>query len=140
MPSLTFEAVKGNLDSVLDFVNAELIKFECADVIKTKINIAVEEIFVNISSYAYDKLGDVEVSCNVNEDTFFVEVEFKDRGKPYNPLKRVEPDISASIEEREIGGLGILMTRKLMDDIEYEYKDGKNILTIRKKIEKGEEF
>lgn len=139
MPDLIFEAKRENLDEVLDFINVELLRFDCADEVKTKINIVVEEIFVNISSYAYDELGKVDVSCNVNEDNLQVEIKFKDSGKQYNPLEHIEPDISLPIEQRNIGGLGIFMSKKFMDDIEYEYKEGKNILTIRKIIKKEKE-
>lgn len=138
MACITFEATRTNLDNVLDFVNTKLANFDCDEELKTKINIAVEEIFVNISSYAYDSTGTVDVSCNVDESTFLFEIEFKDSGKPYNPLEREDPNVSASIDERGIGGLGIFMTKRLMDDIKYAYKDGKNILTIRKKIKEEE--
>lgn len=134
MSSLTIEANRTNLDKVVEFINKELIKFECTSELKTKVDIAVEEIFVNISRYAYDEYGEVDIDCDVNEDTFMIEIEFKDRGKPYDPLKRTDPDISKTIEEREIGGLGIFMTKKFMDEIEYKYEENKNVLIIRKKI------
>lgn len=138
MPSLTIDAKRDNLDKVLEFINNELLKFECEEMLLTKIDIAVEEIFVNISSYAYENQGEVEISCNVFEDNFMVEIELKDSGKPYNPLKRDNPDINLTIEEREIGGLGIFMTKKLMDDVKYKYENGKNVLSIYKKINKEE--
>lgn len=134
MSNLTIEASKTNLDKVIEFVNGELMKLPCTDELKTKLDIAVEEIFVNISSYAYDEQGEVEIDCNIKEDIFMIEVEFKDSGKPYNPLGRIDPDISMGIDEREIGGLGIFMTKKFLDDIEYRYEDSKNVLIIRKKI------
>lgn len=138
MPSLTIDAKRDNLDKVLEFINNELLRFECEEMLLTKIDIAVEEIFVNISSYAYENQGEVEISCNVFEDNFMVEIELKDSGKPYNPLKRDNPDINLTIEEREIGGLGIFMTKKLMDDVKYKYENGKNVLSIYKKINKEE--
>lgn len=138
MPSLTIDAKRDNLDRVLEFINNELLKFECEEMLLTKIDIAVEEIFVNISSYAYENQGEVEISCNVFEDNFMVEIELKDSGKPYNPLNRDNPDINLTIDEREIGGLGIFMTKKLMDDVKYKYENGKNVLSIYKKINKEE--
>ncbi len=134
MSNLTIEASKTNLDKVIEFVNGELMKLPYTNELKTKLDIAVEEIFVNISSYAYDEQGEVEINCNIKEDIFMIEVEFKDMGKPYNPLGRIDPDISKGIDEREIGGLGIFMTKKFLDDIEYKYEDSKNVLIIRKKI------
>lgn len=138
MPSLTIDAKRDNLDKVLEFINNELLRFECEEMLLTKIDIAVEEIFVNISSYAYENQGEVEISCNVFEDNFMVEIELKDSGKPYNPLNRDNPDINLTIDEREIGGLGIFMTKKLMDDVKYKYENGKNVLSIYKKINKEE--
>lgn len=96
-----------------------------------KLNIAVEEIFVNISSYAYPpKTGNVEISFKVN-DAKQVEMQFIDSGTPYDPLKAKEPDITLGADERPIGGLGIFMVKNYMDDINYTYEDGKNILTVR---------
>lgn len=134
MANLTIEASRTNLDKVLEFIDKELAKFECTGELKNKIDIAIEEVFVNISSYAYDEQGKVDIDCNVNQDTFMIEIEFKDMGRPYNPLKRADPDITKPIDEREIGGLGIFMTKKFMDEVEYKYEDNKNILIIRKKI------
>lgn len=134
MANLTIEASRTNLDKVLEFIDKKLAKFECTGELKNKIDIAIEEVFVNISSYAYDEQGKVDIDCNVNQDTFMIEIEFKDMGRPYNPLKRADPDITKPIDEREIGGLGIFMTKKFMDEVEYKYEDNKNILIIRKKI------
>ena len=135
MAELTIEAKRENLDTVIDFVNEKLSEYGCSFEIESKIDIAVEEIFVNIVSYAYDlEGGDVTLKCNIIEYPLQVELIFGDLGIPYNPLERPEPDINKSAEEREIGGLGILLTKKLMDDVSYEYKDGKNILKIKKKI------
>ncbi len=98
---------------------------------KTKLQIAVEEIFVNIASYAYPpKDGDVEIMFKIN-DGKQVEMQFADSGIAYNPLETTEPDISLSAEERPIGGLGIFMVKKSMDYVHYEYTEGKNIFTIR---------
>ncbi len=138
MPNLIIDAKKENLDKVLEFINGELLKFECEEMLLTKIDIAVEEIFVNISSYAYENPGEVEIKCNVFEDSFMAEIELIDSGKPYNPLKRDNPDINLSVDERKIGGLGIFMTKQFMDEVKYRFEDGKNILTIYKKINKGE--
>ena len=96
-----------------------------------KISVAVEEIFVNIAHYAYgDSVGNAEIDIDVDNDKKSIVVLFKDCGTPYNPLEHEDPDISLSAEEREIGGLGIYIVKKSMDEVSYQYKDGKNILTI----------
>lgn len=63
-----------------------------------------------------------------------ISITFSDSGKPYNPLEKPDPDVTLSAEERSIGGLGIFMVKKSMDDMRYEYKDGQNILTITKRL------
>lgn len=137
MPKLTFEAKRENLDNVLNFINTELSKTECVEELKLKIDLVVEEIFINIVNYAYDSLGKVDINCDLDFEASQVEIRFTDSGKPYNPLEHLEPDISLSAEQRSIGGLGILISKKLMDDIQYQYQNGKNILTIKKYIKRG---
>lgn len=99
----------------------------------TQVDMAVEEIFVNIARYAYHpEAGEASVRCEAGGDPFQIVVGFADRGRPFNPLDRKDPDVTLDAEARQLGGLGILMAKKLMDDIQYEYRDGKNILTLRK--------
>ena len=98
-----------------------------------EIDIAIDEIFGNIAYYAYgEKTGTVTVRIEALQEENGVQLMFLDSGVPYDPLTRQDPDISAEIEEREEGGLGIFLVRKTMDDMKYEYKDGQNCLTIRK--------
>ena len=125
------------LPKVLQFVEAELTGFDCPARVCNQICIAVEEIFVNIAKYAYEPgmEGQATIRCTVNRDPLQVIVQFEDNGKPYNPLEHVAADTSLSPEEREIGGLGILMVRKSMTSVIYEYKNGANILTIQKNVE-----
>ena len=100
-----------------------------------EIDVAAEEIFVNIANYAYaPKEGKASVRVQVSEDPAEVTISFADSGTPYNPLEKEDPDVTLSAEEREIGGLGIYMTKEFMDHVSYEYRDGKNILTMRKKL------
>ena len=103
---------------------------------QNNIRIAVEEIFVNIASYAFPN-GEGDVSVSVIADSDKLSIEFCDSGIPYNPLDKADPDISMSADEREIGGLGIYMVKQMMDDVRYRYEDGKNILTIEKYIRNG---
>jgi uncharacterized protein (TIGR02172 family) len=132
---LEIDAEVGNLDEVQRFVDECLEKADCPPKPQMQIAVAVEEIFVNIASYAYapDK-GKARVRVEVSEDPVTVTITFVDHGIPYDPLAREDPNVSASAADREIGGLGIFMTKKLMDDIVYEYKDGQNILTLKKKL------
>ncbi len=135
MKNLTVPAKIEQLDNVLDFINTELENQNCPMKAQMQIAIAVEEIFVNIASYAYQPVeGDATIRCEVGGDPLEVTIQFLDHGKPYNPLKKEDPDISLSAEDRPIGGLGIFMVKKSMDSIDYEYVDGKNILTIKKSL------
>ena len=126
-------AIDESMQTVFDFIH-EQIPENCPEDMLNKIDLAVEEIFINIAHYAYapDK-GNATISCGFEDET--LTVVFSDSGKQFNPLLRDDPDISLSLDEREIGGLGIFMTKKLTDKIEYEYKDGKNILITEKNFE-----
>lgn len=100
-----------------------------------QIDIAIDELFGNIAHYAYNpEVGPATVRVEVVEEPLSVVITFIDNGVPYDPLKKDDPDITLSAEEREIGGLGIYMVKKTMDEISYEYNDGQNILKIRKHI------
>ncbi len=135
MKELNVEAKDENLYQVLDFVNEQLEAFDCAPAVKIQLDIAVEEIFVNISHYAYNpEVGPATIRAEVTQDPLSVTLTFMDHGIPYDPLAKEDPDITLSAEERAIGGLGIFMVKKSMDQVEYEYKDGQNILTIKKNL------
>lgn len=135
MKAITVPAALDQLDCVLDFLNSELAAYNCSAKLQTQVAIAVEEIFVNIAHYAYHpEIGEATVQCEVNGDPRQMTIQFLDGGKPYNPLEKEDPDISLSVEERDVGGLGVYLVKKTMDNLSYEYKDGKNILTIKKII------
>lgn len=128
---LTVEAVLDNLELVTSFVDERLEAVECPGKVQAKIHIAIDEIFSNIAHYAYcPKTGMVTVQVEVVRDPLTLYITFIDQGIPYNPLSMPDPDISLPAEERRIGGLGIYMVRNSMDDVSYEYRNGKNILTI----------
>lgn len=132
MKELTIEATLERLDEVLDFVNAELEANECDMKTVTQVEIAVEEIFVNIAHYAYNpEIGGAVIRISVGDEII---IEFEDNGIAYNPLEKIDPDITKNAEEREIGGLGIFMVKKIMDSVEYTHCDNKNILTIKKAV------
>ena len=98
-------------------------------------HIAIDELFGNIAYYAYNpEIGIVTVRVEVTDNPLAVVIKFIDNGIPYDPLAKADPDTTLSVEERDVGGLGIYMVKKTMDDISYEYRDGQNILRIKKKF------
>ena len=132
---LELEADTSNLEKLMEFVDSHLEAVDCPIKFKMQLDIAVEEIFVNIANYAYaPEKGKATVRIEVSGDPVTVIITFIDRGVPYDPLKKDDPDVTLSANEREVGGLGIFMTKKIMDDISYEYNNGQNILTLKKTI------
>ena len=135
MKELTISASVDNIETVTDFINEQLEALDCPMKAQMQIDIAIDELFGNIANYAYNpEIGQATVRVEVIEEPLAVVITFIDNGVPYDPLKKEDPDITLSAEEREIGGLGIYMVKKSMDDISYEYKDGQNILSIKKKL------
>ena len=136
MKELTVEAKTTNIEAVTDFVNEQLEALDCPMKAQMQIDIAIDELFSNIAHYAYNpEIGQATVRVEVIEDPLAVTITFIDNGVPYDPLAKEDPDTTLSAEEREIGGLGIYMVKKSMDDITYEYKDGQNILAIKKNLQ-----
>ncbi|MCR5795561.1 MAG: ATP-binding protein [Solobacterium sp.] len=135
MRELTIDAAVVNTAAVLEFIDAQLEEAGCPIKAQTQIDVAVEEIFVNIAHYAYAPgKGKATVSVEVSKPDSMVTITFKDRGIPYNPAEKIDPDVTLSVEEREVGGLGIFMVKQLMDHMSYEYRDGQNVLHLQKKI------
>ena len=135
MKELTLDATIENISTVTAFVDEELEKINCPVKAQMQIDIAIDELFSNIANYAYQpSVGPATVKVEVIEDPMSVVITFIDGGIPYNPLEKEDPDITLSAEEREIGGLGIFMVKKSMDNIDYEYKNGQNILRIKKNL------
>lgn len=121
------------LPEVLAFVDEFLEENDCPMKAQMQIDVALEELFVNIAHYAYPEVtGETEISVSITPE--YAEITLTDSGIPYDPLKKPDPDVTLSAEERQIGGLGIFMSKKMMDDISYEYKDGQNNLTIKKNL------
>ena len=125
-------------DKYMDMVRnspSELETVNCGTRVITQIDIAVEEIFINIASYAYSEGGGrALVRVEVSDEPITVSITFIDHGVPYDPLAKEDPDVTLPVNERKIGGLGIFMTKQVMDDIVYEYRDGSNVLTLKKKL------
>lgn len=139
MKELTIDATVKNIAAVTAFVDGQLEELGCPMKAQMQIDIAIDELFGNIAHYAYNpEVGPATVRVEVSENPLAVIITFIDNGVPYDPLTTKEPDITLSAEEREIGGLGIYMVKKSMDDITYEYKDGQNILKIKKNISPGQ--
>lgn len=135
MKELVVEAKRENLLEVQSFIDEQLEEVGCPMTTQIAIDVAVEELFVNIASYAYDQgEGVAVVQVTVLEDPLSVEITFIDNGVQYDPLAKEDPDVTLSAKERKKGGLGIFMVKNTMDNVTYEYKDGKNILTIKKKL------
>ena len=135
MYELNISATMENLDAVTDFVEEHLEEYSCPMNAQIQVALAVEEIFVNIALYAYNpNVGPATIRVEVHEEPLEVVITFMDKGRPYDPLAKEDPDITLSVEEREVGGLGIFMVKQAMDDVRYEYSDGRNILTIIKRL------
>ena len=128
-----FPASVSEMDNVNAFVEEQLDALGCSMKASMQIMVAVEELFVNVASYAYPQGGGT-VIITISDDGESVSITFTDSGIFFDPLAKKDPDITASAEERGIGGLGIFMVKKTMDDVKYNYQDGKNILTIVKKL------
>lgn len=135
MKEITVDAIIENIDTVTAFVNDFLDSCGCPMKTKMQMDIAIDEIFSNISFYAYqDGIGTATVRAERQDDPQAVCITFIDGGIPYNPLAKEDPDVTLSAEERKIGGLGIYIVKKNMDEMLYEYSDGKNRLSIKKYI------
>ena len=135
MKELTIDATVENIERVTAFVDEQLEQLNCPLKAQMQIDIAIDELFGNIAHYAYKPdVGSATVRVEVTGEPLAVAVTFIDHGIPYDPLASEEPDTSLSAEERQIGGLGIYMVKKSMDEITYEYREGKNILKIKKNI------
>ena len=135
MHELTLEAKVDNLNQVLAFVDERLEALGCSMKVQMQIDVAVEEIFVNIAHYAYaPKSGPATLQIETEENPPAVSITFIDSGTPFDPLAKPDPDVTLSVDERQIGGLGIYMVKKSMDSVTYRRQDGKNMLTIKKSL------
>ena len=135
MTNKTFKAQTEALSDILGFVDLMLEKYECPMKIQTAVCVAIEEVFVNVAHYAYkDREGDVTLGIGFDKESRIITFRMRDKGVPFDPLKKPDPDITLSAEDREIGGLGIFITKKTMDTVEYVYENGENVLTMTKRI------
>jgi anti-sigma regulatory factor (Ser/Thr protein kinase) len=129
---ISVPAVIDELDKLLDWISDNLGE-DCPGKISNQIAVVTEELFVNVASYAYGgEKGDVIIRIGLNAGRLVMQ--FEDAGKAFNPLEHELPDVNAGIDDRKIGGLGIYLTRKWMDDVVYQRENEKNILTIIKRL------
>lgn len=134
--AITVEASMEYLDKVTSFVEAFLEDYACPIKIAMKILLCVEELYANVVNYAY---GSKDGNCTIELEGKAYETEnevcicMRDQGVPFDPFAKEDPDITLSVDEREIGGLGIYMVKNIMDTVSYEYKQQENIVTITKK-------
>ena len=132
---ISVESVNDNITAITEFINAELEAHGCSPKARVQIDVAADELFANVVQHAYAPLvGMVTVRVNVSEDDRTARITFIDSGRPFDPLSAPEPDISLPVEQRGVGGLGLFLVKKTMDDLIYEYRDGKNIVTIVKRF------
>jgi sigma-B regulation protein RsbU (phosphoserine phosphatase) len=135
MITQTFPAKVEALSDVLGFVDQTLEGYECPMKIQMAVCVAIEEVFVNVAHYAYGEgEGDMALGIGFDEASRTITFRMTDKGVPFDPLKKPDPDITLSADEREIGGLGIFITKKTMDTVTYVYDNGENVLTMTKKI------
>ena len=133
MEKITLDAAIENIAVVTDFIDERLERAGCGRKAEMQINIVIDEIFSNIAKYGYASgHGDATVTIDITEDPLKAEIQFINSGEPYDPLSVKDPDIHAALADRPMGGLGILIIRKMMDEVTYENKDGKNVLRVLK--------
>ena len=135
MKELTVNATFESIDVVTSFVNAELDGYDCPVKTQLQIDVAIDELFSNIARYAYTPgTGTATVQVEIEKEPPTAVITFIDQGIAYDPLTNPDPDTTLPAEERQAGGLGIFLVKKTMDDVNYEYRDGQNILRIRKRL------
>ena len=135
MTNQTFPAKTEALPDVLNYVEQTLEQYDCPMKTQMAICVAIEEVFVNVAHYAYGE-GEGDMTLGIGFDAESRQITFRvtDTGMPFDPLQKPDPDITLPAEDREIGGLGIFITKKTMDTVTYAYENGENILTMLKKI------
>lgn len=126
-PIENFAVVKDWLQSIFDIIG-------CAGKPAKQLFIAVDEMFTNIAHYAYQDVGKVYFKASYNSDEKSLKISIIDNGDKYNPLEKPDPDIAQRIKDKTVGGLGIFMTKKMVDKIEYSRVEDKNVLVLIKII------
>ena len=141
MKELKVEATIENLAKVFTFLQESLDKCDIPNKVKRQIKLCVEEVYMNITHYAYNPetgIATIGVDLVGGDEPSRMIISFSDKGKPYDPLARQDPDLELGLDDRPIGGLGIYLVKTTMDNVAYEHKDGQNVLTIEKDFDKNE--
>lgn len=129
-----FDPIKEKSSEIIEYLMASP-DIPADEGLQFKIRLSIEEAVENVVNYAYqDGIGWLEAGTSIDNDGLTLTIELRDAGVPFNPLDKPDPDITLSAEERQIGGLGIFLCKQLMDDINYRYENGNNILTMSKKL------
>ncbi|MBQ6155221.1 MAG: ATP-binding protein [Bacteroidales bacterium] len=129
-----FNPIKDKSSEIIEFVMSSP-DIPDDDVLKFKLRLSIEEAVENVVRYAYDGgIGWLEADIHFDQNALMLTIELRDAGMPFNPLEKEDPDINQGAEERQVGGLGIFLCKKMMDSIEYRYEDGNNVLTMTKKV------
>ena len=129
-----FNPIKDKSSEIIEFLMSSP-DMPDDEALRFKLRLSIEEAVENVVRYAYDGgIGWLEVGTSLDHDTLLLTIELRDAGVPFNPLEKEDPDITLTAEEREIGGLGIFLCKKMMDSISYRYEDGNNVLTMMKQL------
>lgn len=129
-----FDPIKEKSSEIIEYLMASP-DIPADEGLQFKIRLSIEEAVENVVNYAYqDGIGWLEAGTSIDNDGLTLTIELRDAGVPFNPLDKPDPDITLSAEERQIGGLGIFLCKQLMDDINYRYENGNNILTMSKNL------
>lgn len=134
MSKVIFTAIRGKIEQIIDSIMAVPEMASLSDELQFSLRLAAEELVANVINYAYPPDEDGTLEIDITSDGRMISVTIADSGAPFNPLDHEDPDITLSAEEREIGGLGIFLVKEIMDEVEYEYADGQNRITIRKSL------
>lgn len=135
MKQVILKSALENVEVLTNIIDSELESVDCSPKTMMQIDVAIDEIFSNIVNYGYDcENEEIEIRYDINAKSKIVSITFVDSGKKYNPLEKDDPNVKAEIEDRKIGGLGIFIVKKTMDEMMYKYENNKNYLTIIKKF------
>ena len=134
MTKKRFNPITDKTSEIIDFLMASP-DMPSDEALRFKLRLSIEEAVENVVCYAYEGgIGWLEVGTSLDHDSLILTIELRDAGVPFNPLEAPNPDVTLPANEREVGGLGIFLCKKMMDSINYQYVDGNNVLTMTKRV------
>lgn len=134
MTQRKFDPIRDKSAEIIEFIMSAP-EIPADDMLEFKIRLSVEEVVENVVRYAYeDGAGEMEVNVDMEGSNPMLTITVVDQGVPFNPLDKPDPDITLSAEDRQIGGLGIFLCKKMMDEVTYRYENGCNVLTMKKNV------